>query len=182
MTVIAGALEQGVDVVRGLPQRRTDFMEQFQEATIRAIAAAAGCSVSVVPVDDGIDVHLRYRARPGDSTVPLDLQLKSTTSGWNGTRTAISASLSRRRYDEMRAVGTMLPQIVVIMDLPSDPAAWMWSRSPYTVLRHNCYWVSLEGAPAASVNNVKVSAPSDNVFDDEALCRMMARLRGGGRP
>lgn len=168
-------------VLRGLPKRHTDHMEQFQEAAVRAIAAAAGCSVSTIPVDDGIDLHVRYRA-PGGNTASLDVSLKAVSSGWNASRTLIKASLSRQRYDEMRAVGTMLPQIMVIMDVPADPSTWLLSRHPYTALRHVAYWVSLEGEPENAAKSISVSAPAENIFDDEALCRIMARISGGGRP
>lgn len=170
----------GAPVVRGMRSRESDLKELFQTSLIGAIAAAAGCNVGETKIDNGVDVDL-YHEITGEEEVPLRVQLKAVTNGWNASRTEISAKLRDIRYERMRKAWS-LPHILVIMDLPTDPAQWMWSRHPYTALRHCAYWVSLEGQPARTGKKITVSAPATNVFDDVALCEIMARLRAGGRP
>jgi hypothetical protein len=171
----------GAAVVRGMPTRGNDLKEFFQSSVILAIAAAAGCNASSTVIDNGVDYDLWHEI-PGEEEVLLRVQLKAVTNGWNASRTAISAKLRDTRYERMRRSGASIPHLLVIMDLPTDPASWVWSKHPYTAIRHCSYWVSLEGEPARSGDKVTVSAPAANVFDDTALCEIMARIRAGGRP
>lgn len=170
-------------VVRGMPTRGTDLMEMFQASVVQAIAAAAGCNVSVPGVDNGIDLDLTHELPDGDD-VPLRLQLKAVTNGWNANRSRISAKLSRKRYDKMRRIRPSLPQVLVIMDLPSEQADWIRMEAPHTIAQHLCYWVNLAGSPEFQGDGdvVSVSAPAANVFDDLSLCQIMARIRDGGTP
>jgi hypothetical protein len=48
--------------VRGLPHRKTNFIEPVQLNCVRAVAAAAGCLSGESCIDDGIDVFLCYKA------------------------------------------------------------------------------------------------------------------------
>ena len=114
--------------------RESDLKEQFQVSLIGAIAAAAGCNISEPRIDNGVDVDIWHEIS-GAEEVPLRVQLKAVTNGWNAARTEISAKLGDIRYERMRNAWSM-PHILVIMDLPTDPAAWVWSRHPYTALRH----------------------------------------------
>lgn len=182
MSVISRTSEPstGAPVVRGMRSRESDLKELFQTSLIGAIAAAAGCNISEPKIDNGIDVDIWHEIS-GAEEVPLRVQLKAVTNGWNAARTEISAKLRDIRYERMRNAWSM-PHILVVMDLPTDPAQWIWSRHPYTALRHCAYWVSLEGEPARTGKKITVSAPATNVFDDVALCEIMARLRVGGRP
>lgn len=170
-------------VVRGLPTRKTNLMELFQLSIVEATAAAAGCNVSTPKIDNGIDIDLTHEL-PGEEDTTIRVQLKAVTSGWNSGRTAISAKLSRKRYDQLRPAAPTLRRILVVMDLPSSQADWIKQRSPYTIAKHGCYWINLDGAaPFRGVGDqVTVSAPATNIFDDVALCQMMARVRAGGSP
>lgn len=48
--------------VRGLPHRKTNFMEQSQLNYVRAVAAAAGYLSGGSSIDDGLDVFLHRKA------------------------------------------------------------------------------------------------------------------------
>lgn len=156
-------------------------MEKFQYSVIQAFAAAAGCNVLVPNIDEGIDVVLTHTL-PRQARVSLEVQMKAVSSGWNADRSKIGAHMGRERYDELRSNDLSVDAIVVIMDLPRDQAQWIWSRHPYTVARHCCYWVNLCGAPERRGDRVTVWAPSANVFDDVELCGIMGRIRAGGNP
>lgn len=170
-------------LVRGMPTRHTNLMEMFQLSIVEATAAAAGCNVSVPKIDNGIDIDI-WHELPNDEEVPLRVQLKAVAAGWNKSRTAISAKLTRKRYDQLRLANPSKRRILVIMDLPASQADWIKHRSPYTIAKHGCYWVNLAGAHAFQGKGdvVTVSAPATNVFDDVALCHIMARIRAGGAP
>ncbi|TLP70685.1 DUF4365 domain-containing protein [Nesterenkonia sphaerica] len=157
-------------------------MEAFQGGTISAIAASAGCKVNGWNIDDGIDFTLVHNI--AGERMPLDVQLKATTVGWNASKTALSVRMSRRRYDEMRNLGKGIPGILVTMDLPEDQAQWAQVTPPETILRHSLYWTPMRGAKSipGSSETVTVSVPSSMVFDDHILCQIMARLRAGGFP
>lgn len=184
MTAFSSTVESslGGALLRGMPKRTTDLMEAFQTGVIGAIAAAAGCKASGWSVDDGIDVTLTHTL--GGERVPLDIQLKSTTGGWNAGRDSISVQMRRERFDELRALNTGIPAILVVMDLPADQADWAEVSPPVTILRHALYWRSLrgEGPYPTDAEKVTVSVPEANVFDDHVLCQIMARLRAGGQP
>ncbi len=158
-------------------------MEMFQSSIVDAIAAAAGCNVGVPRIDNGIDVDITHEL-PHEEDATLRVQLKAVTSGWNTHRTAISAKLSRARYDRLRRSNPSRHSIVVIMDLPQNQADWIRTSAPYTLAKHGCYWVNLAGASAftGAGDIVSVSAPATNVFDDLALCQIMAKIRNGGAP
>lgn len=170
-------------LVRGMPTRQTNLMEMFQLSIVEATAAAAGCNVSTTKIDNGIDVDI-WHELPNEEEVPLRVQLKAVTAGWNKDRTQISAKLSRKRYDSLRLVNPSKKRILVIMDLPSSQADWIKHRSPYTIAKHGCYWINLDGAQEFQGKGdvVTMSAPATNIFDDVALCHMMARIRAGGAP
>lgn len=177
----AAATPIGGRVLRGMPTRKTNLMELFQCSLVQAIAAAAGCNVSSPMIDNGIDLDLTHEL-PDEEDVMLRVQLKAVTGGWNADRTRISTTMTKQRYDRMRRSNPSLHSVVIIMDLPGDQAEWLWSKHPFTVAKHCCYWVSLEGAPQRPGDSVTVSAPAANIFDDAVLCQIMARLRAGGAP
>lgn len=184
VTVFASTMEAttGTPLVRGSSTRTTALMEAFQESVMGAIIASAGCISARYSIDDGVDLHVTHKV--DGVKVPLDVQLKSTTDGWNVARTAISVPLSRLRYDEMRSTAPGMESILVVMDLPKDMAHWARIHPPYSLMRHSLYWRPLRGMPAhpGHTKTVSVSVPRTSVFDDQVLCQIMARLRVGGMP
>ena len=57
-------------------------MELLQEGYLRAVAAAAGCTIATITPDDGIDAQLAHEHAThasGDQTADLKIQLKSTS-------------------------------------------------------------------------------------------------------
>ncbi len=183
MSVFTESTALGGPLLRGMPTRKTDLMEQFQESIVRAIAATAGCNVSSTSIDNGTDLQLEHELQ-GEEDAMLKLQLKAVTSGWNMGRTRISAKMPRERFERMSRPSPLFNSIVVIMDLPSNPEEWLEVSHPYTYAKHCCYWVNLAGAPTPQGvgNKVTVSAPASNVFDDQSLCVMMDKIRAGGAP
>ena len=159
-------------------------MEELEVGVITAIAASAGCNVVGRSVfDDGIDLDLRH-SLPNQELLSLRLQLKAVTGGWNAEKTQISAKVPVSRYDEYRLTNVSVHSIVVIMDVPSNMDDWLDCSGLNSEIRHKCYWVSLQGRGAFTGSGaiVTVNASSSSLFDDQALCEIMARIRAGGKP
>lgn len=176
-------------VVRGSPKRMNDMMESFQQAYVRGVAAAAGGVVAGKPeIDEGVDLRLTHRAdvhQQGDKTAQLEIQLKASADGPIAQGKYISATLSRARYDEIRATDITVNKILVILHMPAAQDKWLKVRSDALWLHHRAYWVNLQGAPPIKnpkQKSLTVRAPTTQVFDDLSLCRMMQRIGQWGKP
>ena len=172
----------GVVLRRGAPQRLTDFMEQFQVGIVRSIASAAGCEFLSSSIDDGIDCSIKRRFQGKlDSEIEVQLKAVSNAGRWDSNGTKISAKLSKSRYDTARITPSddlIMRRIIVIMDMPPVVDDWLTCEHNSFQISHACYWLSLEGYPAvrSTQQNVAVSAPVEQVFDDAALCAIMEKI------
>ncbi|MEU2254445.1 DUF4365 domain-containing protein [Nocardia xishanensis] len=175
---------RSASVLRGSPSRKTDLMEAFQEAYVRAVAAAAGCVVVGRPeIDEGVDIilsHTSNQHRAGKAR--LEIQMKATATALSADGSSISARIGRNRYDYFRTDDPAVSKIVVIMHIPRLQDDWLYLTDDALMLRHRSYWVSLHGYPATTTDSVTVAAPCSNKFDDIALCEMMEKVGRGGRP
>ncbi|WP_129787227.1 DUF4365 domain-containing protein [Promicromonospora panici] len=177
------ATSSGGDVVRGSASRATDFMEQFQIANVQAVAAAAGCTWSVPSIDEGIDMMLTHRSSSHQyGEARLELQLKATHQLANLHDDHVTVRMSRDRYDLFRSADVTIHRIVVAQWQPENPADWLQARPAGNLLRGPLHWVSLAGRPASDSEQVTISVPRANVFDDLALCEIMERIGQGGAP
>lgn len=170
-------------MIRGYPERLTNLMEELQKSYLHAVAAAAGCIVSIDSFDDGIDATLKHRSDTHtavDRTARLEVQLKATHNAPSGGYA--SATMSRKRFDEFSVASPMVPKIVVIMHMPPDPADWIVAKSKSLRIHHSGYWVNLAGRPPSTALKPTVRAPLGQRFDDLSLCLMMSRIGSGGSP
>jgi Domain of unknown function (DUF4365) len=173
-------------VLRGSPQRKTDFMEQLQVGFLRAVAASAGCVPSEPVIDEGIDVILSHKSishtYPGDNCARLEVQLKATAEFVDSDGDHVSVPLQRDRWDYYRADCNTLSKIVVILSMPSDQADWTLADHDVFSIYHCAYWVNLATEPQSTLVKPLAVAPRSQIFDDIALCKIMARIGKGGRP
>lgn len=181
--------EQSADVsfppMRGLWTRRSDLKEVFQSSLFRAFVSAAGCNLWEASIDEGIDFTVTHVHPSTSQRASIYFQLKAVGRGLNRERTRISAQMTKLRYKEFIVPQPSCPQIVVIMDLPANQEEWISARGRKNIVaRNRCYWVNLEGLPDVEDDGGKitVTAPVRNVFDDVALCQMMADIHSGKRP
>ncbi|SBS78262.1 conserved hypothetical protein [uncultured Mycobacterium sp.] len=171
--------------LRGSEKRITDLMEAFQESYIRGVAAAAGCVIVGKPeIDEGIDVMLSHRAdiHLKDKFAFLQIQMKATTEGLVEDGKFIRTQLRQDRYDLFRNDDPSIHRIVVVLHIPENQEDWLRVGDSALLLHHHAYWVSIEGKPASAAEKVTVKAPTDQLFDDLALCGIMARIGQGGAP
>ncbi len=160
-------------------------MEQLQLGYIRTVAAAAGCNIVGVPeVDEGIDIVLSHKsnAHNGSGAVYLEVQLKSTAAFAGDVPEFVSSQMRRDRYDEFRSDTPNMDRILVIMSMPDNAEDWLRASHDYLEVRHCAYWVNLRGEGEVSATKPTVKAPTLNVFDDVALCAIMARIGQGQAP
>jgi hypothetical protein len=170
-------------VIRGYPERLTNLMEELQKSYLHAVAAAAGCIVSVDSFDDGIDATLKHKSdthTAGDRTARLEVQLKATHNAPSGGYASVT--MANKRYREFSVAAPLVPKIVVIMHMPADPADWILAKSKSLRIHHSGYWVNLAGKPESSALRPTVKAPLTQRFDDLSLCLMMSRIGSGGKP
>jgi hypothetical protein len=160
--------------------------EALGRAYVHAIAAQAGILCSRPDPDYGIDLSLRaVEVRDGrhvDTSVQLDLQMKSTTRA-RLTETAVAYDLEVATYDNLRAPRAGCPRILVVFLMPAEENEWL-GQSPHELcLRHCAYWPSLEGFPATlATSRVRVAIPLTNVFSVAAVRDLLQQAAERRRP
>jgi hypothetical protein len=119
-----------------------DREEALSRVYVCAVAALAGYGTAIPDIDrDGVDIQIRAGAPMRPS---LDIQLKATISLGNPVEGAFRFPLKRRNYDLLREE-TMIPRILVVLDLPKDEADWLSVSPEQLILRRCAYWASLTG-------------------------------------
>lgn len=169
-------------IVRGSITRVSDFKEMYQEGLVRAIAAASGVVVAKPDVDEGIDLILTHRSdvHTALDKARLEVQLKATATAPSGT--GFNVQIAQDRYDMLRTANPAVPKILIVMSVPPSQDDWIHLTDKRARVRHSAYWVNLDGAPATTAKKPTVTAPLLQRFDDRALCEMMVRIGGGGKP
>jgi hypothetical protein len=156
---------------------KTDRQEAFSRVYVAAIAASAGYVTANMDFDrDGVDLQIRA----GGSMRPtLDLQLKATINLGVAQEGVYRFPLKRRNYDLLR-VQTMIPRILLVLDMPETEADWLQVSAEQLILRRCAFWTSLAGfADTQNQESVTVSIQEKNQFDVAALCALMERARTG---
>lgn len=158
----------------------TDIEEALSRAYIQAVAAKNGYTVGSRDFDrDGIDAQIQAG---GGMRPCLDLQLKATINLDTSTEDTIRFPLKRRNYDTL-IIDTMVPRILVVLDLPKDREQWMIITESELILRRRAYWVNLCGKnETLNTDSVTISIPKTNIFDPPQLKAMMETIRTGSRP
>ncbi|MCX2182393.1 DUF4365 domain-containing protein [Streptomyces sp. SKN60] len=189
---LAQPASDGLPPQRAAPLRgslaTTACMETLQVGYLHAVAAAAGCSLSQPFPDNGIDWHVSHSA-PGhtvDDEVTIKVQLKCTYQIPPRTQRDASGSFSFTLDNEHLAKLARTPvavhKILVVMLVPRDREDWLRAGHERLDLRHCCYWINLAGHPVTGRRRTTVRIPTARIFDDRALCEIMARVGVGGRP
>ncbi|WP_220015192.1 DUF4365 domain-containing protein [Clavibacter michiganensis] len=167
--------------VRGSTSRLQDHKEQFQVGLVRAIAAASGAIVMTSSIDDGIDLELVHKSPShARDEARIQVQLKATTS--RPTRVGVPASLEKKRYNALNITDPSIHKILIVMMIPSTQRDWIRFTDEQILLRKQSYWVNLAGLPNATGGKKRAVAPFTQLFDDVALCAMMARVGQGLAP
>ncbi|BBU62346.1 hypothetical protein MSC49_22810 [Methylosinus sp. C49] len=154
-----------------------DREEDLSRAYVQAIAAMAGYQTAEFKPDrDGTDIQIRA----GGSMRPsLDIQLKATINLGESKDGKFSYALKRRNYDLLREP-TLVPNILVLLALPSDRVEWLTVAPEQLVIRRCAYWASLKGLPeSANKETVTMYLDDEKRFDVESLKALMEQARSG---
>ncbi|MFD7447122.1 DUF4365 domain-containing protein [Streptomyces sp. NPDC059909] len=103
-------------------------MEMLQDSYLRAVAAAAGCTMAKPEPDDGIDWVVTHSSEShvADCQIDLKIQLKSTwTSAPNPTNGFVSVNLSNDRLKLLARKRVTVHRILVAMIIPEDIGQWV---------------------------------------------------------
>lgn len=144
----------------------------------RAVATRAGFSTSV-PEPDRDSVDLRIQAG-GPRRPALDLQLKATANLARLQAGILSFRLALKNYEDLR-VPIQTPRLLVVLELPKDESRWMTVTAEELVLRRLAYWLNLQQGHDEVIGRktVTVRLPEQNIFDIEALRKLMQKSRKG---
>jgi hypothetical protein len=154
-----------------------DREEALSRAYASAVAAGAGYTTAEMSLDrDGVDVQIRA----GGSMRPsLDVQLKATINLGEPKDGAFHYPLKRHNYDLLRDI-TMVPRILVLLDLPRNEADWLSVTPEHLMMRRCAYWKSLLNSPESdNKESVTIFVETKNRFDVEGLKALMEKARTG---
>jgi len=152
--------------------------EDFSEAYLRSVVAAAGCHLENVTRDyEGIDAYVvRYGHKGSLPDAALRVQLKAThTVAWYDDR--LSYSLPIKNYEKLRLRRSNSPAILVLVVVPADPADWTDQDEESLDLFRAGYWMSLLGGPEVdNRSSLTIRIPRANLLTAEELERIMDRV------
>ncbi|WP_081900196.1 DUF4365 domain-containing protein [Allokutzneria albata] len=161
-------------------------MEILQIGYLHAVAAAAKCSIGTPVPDKKLDwvaTHQSSAHTAGDDEVTLKIALKATaTVPANPASDFFSFTLKNEHLEYLSYLNPTVNRILVVMLLPPKIEDWIRAGCDYLELRHCCYWVNLSGHKITGRERTTVRVPTNQVFDDRALCAIMERIGSGGRP
>jgi uncharacterized protein DUF4365 len=158
--------------------------EQFSNAFIHAVSAAAGYATSKPGVDDdSIDWQIAATGGQGTTRSPrLELQLKCRTE-LAMVEDEFRLPLETKNFNDLAPANVMVPRILVLVMVPKDVAEWLSLDHTSLVLRNCAYWVSLRGLePSDNTHTETIGIPRSQRFDVDALREIMNRIAAGGLP
>lgn len=166
----------------------TTQKEHFSIAYIQAMVATCGFNYNTPKIDDhsvDMEVFTTYPYNPEQSHLITDpricLQLKATErlEFKNGVA---SFSLSKKNYDDLRAMGYQNPRYLIILDLPKSTAQWLKHKKKFMALKNHFYWVSLANlANSKNRTKVNITVPINQRLTTETLIKMLEKARTGER-
>lgn len=151
----------------------TDVKERLSLGLVTLVAARAGCEVCEIKVDR---TSRDVRISPIDGEiVQIDAQLKATVNLIDAGD-VMKYDLPVGNYNRLRATKVGNAQILIVLDLPRTPAAWLSVSADELIAKNCAYWTTLYGAPERfSKTTVRVELPKAQVFSPDALEKIMDR-------
>jgi hypothetical protein len=149
--------------------------EDFSEAYVRSVAAAAGCWLDRRSRDyDGIDAMItRYGNTGTYPDAPLNMQLKGAHDAAVDEE-AVRYDLSVNNYDKLRIKRSTAPSVLVLVIVPDDPADWIEQDEVDLHMLRAGYWMDLLGEPATANRTTKrISIPRSQLLTVAELRRIM---------
>ena len=150
---------------------------ELSYAYLHAVCSKAGCSCKPGDRHDdaaGVDAIITYRGvleHPFLSDIQLNIQLKATTAQPTLKNGCFSYFLDGvKRYDKLRAKGSAIYKILVVLFLPENPDEWLICSEDELILKKAAYWINLYGAPDVETKTgTTIYIPTANILTPEAL-------------
>jgi len=152
--------------------------EQFSNAYLLAVAAAAGYTLARPSVDDdSVDWVIMAGGANGTPRRPrLDAQLKCSAQNIVKAN-SLRFPLELKNYNDLRHTDLFAPRILIVLTVPENPAEWLMQSEQEMALRRCAYWVSLRGmADTDNRKSVTVELPRRQIFTPAALQELMRRV------
>ena len=160
-------------------------MEQLGLSYVTAVSAMAGMAVEPMKQDYGIDGSIKdvqydeIEKRYWNTGFSIDFQLKSTTK-YEVKDGQIIYDLEIKNYKDLIRTDVGTDRILILYLMPQEKTLWLQIQDEETRLRKNAWWFSLRGMPDVLNKATKrIKIPEDNIFDVEAVSRMMDIIKSG---
>ena len=150
-----------------------DQKEQFSLAYIHAVAACAGYQLEIPDSPDRHSVDGRLFS---DAEI-IEVQAKATSQDIERDG-IVRFPLPVKNHDDLRNPDAMALRLLVVVQLPDDPGAWLDQTQDQLCLAGRGVWRILRGEPATqNADSVTVQIPTSNRFDRDGLIGLMRRAR-----
>lgn len=162
-----------------------DRMAELSYSYLHAVASAAGfgCSQSGrIEDNQGIDATINVAEKMAPDSRLIDfsiqIQLKATQQELTETDDHFGYFFNQtKRYDKLRKVGSMIPKLLVVLQLPVDRSLWLCVNKYMLVVKRSAYWVSLLGAPESqNKSGQTVYIPKQQILSVNGLRDIATRI------
>jgi hypothetical protein len=158
--------------------------ESFSLAYVRAVVATAGFALQggSEPDLDSVDLTISARGNGGVFRSPrLDIQLKCQLNPTGGDPWVYD--LKAKNFNDLVPSNPQVPRILVVVQVPTDPALWLDHNEERLLMRHCGWWVSLRGLPeTTNTSTQRIQIPRLQHFNEPQLIGIMDRIGQGGMP
>ncbi len=159
--------------------------EALSQAYVRAVIAKAGFNFGKTEFDYGIDGTIKdvvnRNGRYVESCFGINFQLKSSCNVTieNGL---VVYDLESKNYNDLVAESSMLPNILILLALPSNSDEWLEVTAEQLVMKKCAWWYSMEGQePTTNQATKRITIPEGQIFSPAALVTLMEKVKGGER-
>lgn len=141
--------------------------EDFSYAYIYAVANSMGYSLQAATRrldDSGIDATVTVPGKINSKRLPrFDVQIKSTSRNILKDE-SIKFRLTAKNYDELRENDPFVPQLLIVVLIPSDINNWLSQTEESLCLKRCAYWLSLRGRPPLDQQStITIEIPRQNI-------------------
>ena len=122
---------------------------------------------------------INRRGRYVESCFGINFQLKSScdVAFENGH---VVYDLESKNYNDLVEESSMLPNILILLVLPTDSNDWLEVTADQLVMKRCAWWCSLEGQePTTNQTTKRIFIPDGQIFSPAALIGLMEKVKGG---
>ena len=158
-----------------LPRHQGKFGEDY----VRVVASAAGLVVWQPDLDaDGVDFALRFPGHAGPMASPgIDVQVKSWSRPRRQAGELVYDGLNEGQFNRLAGPGFVVPRYLFLVLTPTEPHRYLQLQTDGALLRHLCFFRSLEDEQPIEVPDVRrrrtVRVPEANLLTVRTLLGLL---------